>query len=326
MSSPAPPQRFSAADFDRLGDDAGFRYRLPFLSGAPRDPAALCIAEGRVEAHTLGPGLTLVASDVVAHHHYEAISVARPQFSAIVMLQGQAQAALGSGDRVPMLAQGGTSAAYGDAVSMTGIHPARQRLRSINVSASASGVLFTDEPQLAELITAAIRAPSRRFGHWPVPPHLVQAIEQVVAGQWDGPLQTLLCKGVGLQLLAHALAPAASVAPGSGRSPLSARDRRLLERVRERLHETPEAPHTLEALARLACMSPSTLRIKFRAAYQCSVFEWLHERRMALAHAQLAQGLSVQAAARLVGYRHATNFATAYRKRFGLSPSERGRA
>ena len=83
--------------------------------------------------------------------------------------------------------------------------------------------------------------------------------------------------------------------------------------------------YTLEALARLACMSQSTLRTKFRAAYQCSVFEWLHERRMVLARERLAQGLSVQEAARLVGYRHATNFATAFRKRFGVAPSGRER-
>jgi AraC-like DNA-binding protein len=311
------PRRFSAADFDRLGRDAGFRYRLPYLSGAPRDPEALCIAEGRVETHALGPGLTLAASDIVVHHHYEATSQASPRFSAIVVLQGQAQAALGRGDSVPMRTHGGLSAAYGDGLSMTGIHPARQRLRSINVSAAAP--LGTGDAQLDELIAAALHSPAGRPRHWAVPPHLVQAIEQVLGGQWQGPLQALLCQGVGLQLLAHALADASPMAP-----PLpSSRERQLLERVRARLHDAPEEHHTLEALARLACMSQSTLRLKFRAAYQCSVFEWLHERRMALARERLAQGLSVQEAAQLVGYRHATNFATAFRKRFGVAPSGR---
>jgi AraC-like DNA-binding protein len=318
---PAPAastRAFSAAEFDRLGRDAGFRYRLPYLSGAPRDPEALCIAEGRVETHALGAGLTLAASDIVVHHHYEATSQASPRFSAIVVLQGQARAALGRGDSVPMRTHGGLSAAYGDGLSMTGIHPARQRLRSINVSAAPLG---TGDAQLEELIAAALRSPAGHPRHWAVPPHLVQAIEQVLGGRWQGPLQALLCQGVALQLLAHALADAAPATPPQP----SARDRQLLERVRERLHDAPEEHHTLEALARLACMSQSTLRTKFRAAYQCSVFEWLHERRMVLARERLAQGLSVQEAARLVGYRHATNFATAFRKRFGVAPSGRER-
>jgi AraC-like DNA-binding protein len=69
-------------------------------------------------------------------------------------------------------------------------------------------------------------------------------------------------------------------------------------------------------------MSPSTLRAKFRAAYQCSVFSWLRERRLEVAREQLARGCSVQQAAHCVGYRHATNFATAFRERYGVAPSE----
>jgi len=121
-------------------------------------------------------------------------------------------------------------------------------------------------------------------------------------------------------LLAHALA---SLEPGApAESAVSERDRLLLERVRERLHNAPGEEHTLDDLARLACMSPSTLRAKFQATYQRSVFNWLRERRLEVAREQLAQGCSVQQAAHFVGYRHATNFATAFRERYGIAPSE----
>ncbi|VFR19792.1 Transcriptional regulator AlcR in siderophore [Alcaligin] cluster [plant metagenome] len=71
-------------------------------------------------------------------------------------------------------------------------------------------------------------------------------------------------------------------------------------------------------------MSSSTLRVKFQAAYHCSVFNWLRERRLEVAHQRLARGWSVQQAADFVGYRHATNFATAFRARYGVAPSQRG--
>ena len=44
--------------------------------------------------------------------------------------------------------------------------------------------------------------------------------------------------------------------------------------------------------------------------------------RLQLACEQLRQGCSVQQAAHFVGYRHATNFATAFRARYGIAPSE----
>ena len=51
------------------------------------------------------------------------------------------------------------------------------------------------------------------------------------------------------------------------------------------------------------------------------MFSWLRE-RLEVARQHLAQGWSVQQAAHFVGYRHATNFATAFRERYGVAPSE----
>ena len=123
---------------------------------------------------------------------------------------------------------------------------------------------------------------------------------------------------MGAQLLAHALA-SLDQAPPADQS-LSQRDRQLLERVRERLHDAPGEDHTLEALAKLACMSPSTLRAtRPPTGNRCSA---AGERRLEVARQHLAQGWSVQQAAHFVGYRHATNFATAFRERYGVAPSE----
>ncbi|CAB3697913.1 hypothetical protein LMG26841_04397 [Achromobacter dolens] len=316
--SPSPAQ-FTVADFNRMGSQSGFHYRLPQLSGALRgDPETLCIAEGRVETHAIRPGLTLVLSDVRVHQHYEATSMMSPRFSAIVMLQGNAQTRIDRHDDVRLAAHSGVSALYGDTVAMTGIHAPGQRLRSVNLSLSDPDGAG-DDPT-SELIWKALRSPSLRLRRWQVQGHLLQAIEHLLDCGWDGPLQAMLREGVATQLLAHALATLEQRAPAD--SAVSERDRQLLERVRERLYNAPGEEHTLDDLARLACMSPSTLRAKFQAAYQRSVFSWLRERRLEVAREQLAQGCSVQQAAHFVGYRHATNFATAFRERYGIAPSE----
>lgn len=310
--------KFTVSDFNRLGRLAGFRYRLPQYTGPNKSIENLCIAQGRIQEHHLRPGLKLVLSDIAVHQAYEATSTATPQLSILIMLQGRAQGHLEDHGNFSLNAQNGVSIAYGDPVTLTGLHPAGQRLRTMNILLSRSD--SAGDPQLDELVAKATSSPGKRLHYWPVQTHLLQNIEHLMNNTWHGTTHTLMLEGVGLQVLGHALSNLTQEATTS--RTISARDRQLLERVRERLDQSPSEDHSLTELARLACMSPSTLRSKFQAVYQCSVFDWLRERRLALARDYLAQGWSVQQAAHFVGYRHATNFATAFRKRYGMSPGQ----
>ncbi|MDL4863984.1 helix-turn-helix domain-containing protein, partial [Halomonas elongata] len=51
------------------------------------------------------------------------------------------------------------------------------------------------------------------------------------------------------------------------------------------------------------------------------VFDDLREYRLSLARDYLTRGFSVQQAAHFCGYRHASNFATAFRRHYGVAPS-----
>ena len=90
----------------------------------------------------------------------------------------------------------------------------------------------------------------------------------------------------------------------------------------DRLAAEPQHDYTMTALAGLAAMSPSSLRSKFKAVYGQTVFEFLKARRLELARGYLEQGYSVQQAAHFTGYRHATNLTAAFRRRYGLPPSQ----
>ncbi len=68
--------------------------------------------------------------------------------------------------------------------------------------------------------------------------------------------------------------------------------------------------------------SPSSLRSKFRQRYGCTLFDYLRNCRLALARRYLLEGHSVQQAAWMCGYQHATNFATAFRRHYGISPGD----
>ena len=88
------------------------------------------------------------------------------------------------------------------------------------------------------------------------------------------------------------------------------------------LEQSPEREYTLAQLAAQAAMSPSSLRSKFRQAYGCTVFDYLRDCRLEQARRYLLEGHSVQQAAWMSGYQHASNFSTAFRRRYGLSPGD----
>lgn len=66
----------------------------------------------------------------------------------------------------------------------------------------------------------------------------------------------------------------------------------------------------------------NTLQRCFRQAHGCSVFEHLRQRRLARAHDLLQQGSSVAQAALEAGYDNPANFATAFKRQYGRSPSQ----
>jgi len=200
---------------------------------------------------------------------------------------------------------------------MTGYHAAGQRMQSVSVSLSDPNA--AGDARLANVVEHAMRHKGLGLHRWQVPAFLMLSLTHLLRSPWDAPMQRLLGEGVGLQLLAHALGELGQ--SGTQDAALCARDAQRLERVREHLHDAPGQAHSLAHLARLAYMSPSALRAKFQQLYHCSVFSYLRARRLEVARIRLTQGDSVQQAAQAAGYRHASNFATAFRRRYGVSPS-----
>ncbi|MGC4071946.1 MAG: AraC family transcriptional regulator [Nibricoccus sp.] len=89
--------------------------------------------------------------------------------------------------------------------------------------------------------------------------------------------------------------------------------------IGRRIDETP----SLEALAREAGLSETTLKRGFRQVFGTTVFEYLRTLRMERARELLQSGqATVIEAATLVGYSNPSNFASAFRKKFGLNPKE----
>ena len=81
--------------------------------------------------------------------------------------------------------------------------------------------------------------------------------------------------------------------------------------------------HSTDTLAEIALMSRSKLIQLFRFHFGVALFEYLQVCRLAEAKKMLEdESVSIKVIARKCGYRHACNFSTAFKKRYGMKPKE----
>lgn len=295
----------TSRDLLAYGERYGIHYRFPTL---PTNAAEQAVLRGRIFELTPATGMQLVASDIEVLQRYDSRSRRAAPLSIIVMLEGRADVALGQ-QRLDFTAGMALSVRLHEHEGLRAVQPPHQRIRALT--------LALDTPRLTEALGGKLPSTDSNLHAWSLPSGLQQLLEQALSSPLAGVASRLQWEGLSLQLLAHGLppgldAPAVRFSPGEWQR---------LERVREQLQACPDQPHSLAALAELASMSSATLRRKFQAAYGCSVFDYLRERRLELAREMLLQGHAVERAAQSAGYLHASNFTTAFRQRYGYPPS-----
>ncbi|MGK6315766.1 helix-turn-helix transcriptional regulator [Neorhizobium sp. DT-125] len=128
----------------------------------------------------------------------------------------------------------------------------------------------------------------------------------------------LVAESCALELLAHVVDN-----DGERGGAVFGGDRARIMRVCEYLEAHLEKEHHLPVLAREAGMSLSSFKTKFQAVTGKTVFGFLTEKRLERALRGMEQeGWSVAQAAWYTGYRHPTNFSSAFRRHFGFSPRD----
>lgn len=107
---------------------------------------------------------------------------------------------------------------------------------------------------------------------------------------------------------------------------LAPHDQRRLARMEAFLRDQDGPLPRLDEIAAAGYVSLSTMQRLFRAAHGVSVQTHVRAIRLDRARAALAQDrVPVAEAARIAGYGSAANFATAFRRAFGVTPSEAAR-
>ncbi|MCL7942766.1 AraC family transcriptional regulator [Marinobacter sp. ATCH36] len=317
MNTPPGPASFSIRDFLTFGREYGINYRFPGVADPDALASDLIVANGIIDETALPSGFRFTHSDLTVFHSYESVSLGHAPLLIVIVLEGQVRLSIGAVQRG---LQSGMAASLQlrPEYALEAHQPAGQRLKTVVLAFDPA------EPVPAKLEQGSLRALLRGVHDpvalWEVPPFLLVALERSLCATLPTLQKTLVLEGLAMQLTGFGLPE--QVQPPGRRSRTSSQQHQRLEAVRQLLEFAPAEEYSLDDLARTAAMSPSSLREKFRMTYGLSVFEYLRNCRLTLARNYLEQGYSVQQAAHRSGYRHATNFATAFRRQFGLSPKD----
>lgn len=300
---------FCVEDFIGFGERYGIDYRFPQLqdAGAIGSP----VLHGDVEEMTLSSGISLTHSDVRVLQPYETTSRHSSPLYILVVLEGCVTLTLNGREYVVRPGMAFSSRLSEEQV-MNARHDADSTLKTLSFG------VYPDDARRESLLESLLRqwqSLNSPTVVWQVPGFLLSGIAHAQQQGQCALSRKLLLEGVMYQLLGQGLSQCQQNAPSR---PEHAR----LERVRSLLEQSPEQDFTLAQLAAVAAMSQSSLRSKFRRRYGCTLFDYLRDCRLALARRYLLEGHSVQQAAWMCGYQHATNFSTAFRRRYGLSPGE----
>ena len=316
----SPHRRRSLRDLGHIARRWGYGYQVSSVGQAetPNDDDPP-IAEGVLSAVELPCGVKLCANDLVASCDNERTAIVPRSLTVILELDGgTTRYRLGAVECSPGpgCAAVITAADHGE---VTGRYRRGDRSRSLVLQ-----VLPLDIPD-----EALLEAVDRCVAATVIRPLAVNGRLRSLAGDLftscqAGPVTRLLAESCALELLARSLT-AGSPPSAVPDTEVHARDIVRIHRVRDKLVEELAADHRLCDLARLAGMSASSLKAKFRRVVGQSVFEFLRDQRLDRARSGLeAEGWTVKQAAYFVGYAHPGNFTRAYRRKFGHAPRQAG--
>ena len=308
---------FSPEEFSSTAESFGYRYTdLAFSSsvGGRGTP----VFEGVLGLQSLPCGISLCASDLRSLHDSEHQgTVDRSLTIAVVLDRVAGDCTLALDNSLSIESQCASLVSVADKTLLTGRYKAGERSRCLLIRTTPEDV---SDDVVAEQIEVLLRSTSVK--RLPMSYRAMSFVEELLAPTSQGAVGRLLAESCALELLARALLKNAEEADPLAAG-LSKRDHAKILRVRDMLLSDPGRNFTLGELALEAGMSMTLLKARFSTVFGQSVFSFLREVRLHHAKEGIEkEGWTVSQAAHFVGYRHHSNFSTAFRRRYGVPPKQ----
>lgn len=319
---------------------------LNVLSAAPASEGMQASLQRHLQRlRVLRPGLHLHADDAADAQDFTARGEMDAGLRIVVLLEGSVDVSYGP-RRVALSSTAGQARATGQlgrprALLVSVAEPERFErhahkgayARRVSVGLGGEWLEQVAGPAASDAIES-FRRQHLAMHHWQPSARIAALAEQITRAPDLNPLLLhLYLESRALELVGEALGSLAQHAPGPAPAPVPApapaptalrllpHEHRRMRALHAFLQTEGAMDLSLDALARQAGTNANTLQRHFRAVYGTTVFDFVRESRLQRArHALEQDGLTVGQAALVAGYNSAANFATAYRKRFGMPP------
>lgn len=322
---PVPEKDVRQGELKALANVGGGDVRL--VQPAVNDNDVVLHGDYRREC--LRPGLVLHATDMCQLYDLTSHAVQNPGITFSLFMCGGATASVGDrnfvmgsmGDREPAALEA-VAISRTRSESFTRSSPRGKRIRKVIVNISPE---WLEDGGLGGIQDhAAISSFSQDHlasVRWLPSQRLVSLAEQILRPPPLLPLlRNLYNESRAIEFVGEAF-QAISQSMQDSAAQLRPSDYRRIETVCEFLEENLNVPLTLRVIASQAGLSVSTLQRLFRAVHGTTVFEYIRDRKLQCARQALeADGVSVAQAAFIAGYASAANFATAFKRQFGITP------
>jgi AraC-like DNA-binding protein len=193
------------------------------------------------------------------------------------------------------------------------------RLIAVRLEIEAMDILSGDAP-LPELARVALEGRRDNISDSaPLPGPLRALSHTLLRSPYEGAMGHLFRQAKVLELLAHQFE---TMGVRDDLPALSSAELAKVRMARDRLLSDLRDPPELEALARDVGLSAKKLNRGFRELYGTTVFSFLRDKRLDAARVALEAGttLPLKQLAWELGYGQVSNFVTAFRRRFGVTP------
>ncbi|NHH85178.1 AraC family transcriptional regulator [Cobetia sp. MB87] len=159
--------------------------------------------------------------------------------------------------------------------------------------------------------------------HWWPSPRLLERLDTFSRQRPTSPTQRLGIESLALEVISECLAARPTQTDDTTRHPPQ-ETADWKETLEDWIHNGEVAYLSQAEIAARLGMSVRQLQRRYRDAYGQTMTQDLRRRQLIrAAHLLQDRKLTVEAAAEMAGYRSAANFATAFRRQFGVPPSQR---
>jgi len=297
----------------------GYRRLDPAL--APEAPVLL----GQCRSEVLRPGLSLHCTEVRDLHDLTIQAMQGESLHLALVLDGQVDVSFGS-RRLGLDSSGQRGAQAAFVVLREPelfVRRARRgnRERKVSISFSRKWLEEAGADGLADEGGRSLFEQHLAIERWTPSTRAVALAEQLLHPPPQAPVLHRLClESRVIELAAEALHHLLAIKPLPSIRP---RERRRIASVLELLDSGEADGMSLAEIGRQVGSNVSTLQKQFRAAHGLTVFDYLRRGRLLRArHALEREGRSIVEAAGIAGYTSPANFATAYKRQFGLTPRQ----